>query len=137
LKPAGLVSHGGGAVIQEGDDAYNRLEAFVKRVENPVQCGEVTDEDFYQDVLFLDSQQTLRKATLSLAGRVPTDAELSGDIDTVLDALLEDEAFYARLDEAFNDLLLTDQYMPGDSALDLLDEDIFPNTRYYEDIGDD
>ncbi len=137
LKPSGLVSHGGGAVIQEGDDSYNRLKAFVDRVENPVECAEVTDEDFYQDVLFLDSEQTLRKATLSLAGRLPTEEELAGDIDTVLESVMSEDAFYDRLTESFNDLLLTDQYLPGDNAIDLLDEDVFPNARYYEDIGDD
>ena len=137
LKPLGRVSHGGGAVIQEGDDTYNRLKAFIDRVESPVECAAANDEDFYQDVLFLDSEQTLRKATLSLAGRLPTDAELAGDMDTVLDSVMSEPEFEARLMEVFNDLLLTDQYLPGDTAIDLLDEDVFPNARYYENIGDD
>lgn len=137
LKPLGAVSHGGGAVIAEGDDTYNRLRAFVERVENPVECSAANDEDFYQDVLFLDAEQTLRKATLSLAGRLPTEAERQGNIDEVLDAVMSEDGFETRIVESFNDLLLTDMYLAGDTALDLLDEDLYPNARYYESIGDD
>lgn len=137
LKPLGVVSHGGGAVIQEGDDVYNRLKAFVERAENPSECVATADDDFYQDVLFLDSEQTLRKATLSLAGRLPTSEELAnGNIDQVLDGVMQEEAFYDRLREHFNDLLLTDMYLEGDTAIDLLDEDIFPNARYFDSIDD-
>ena len=138
LKPLGRVSHGGGAVIQEGDDVYNRIKAFVDRADSPTTCESANDEDFYQDVLFLDNAQTMRKATLSLAGRVPTQAELSTDnIDAVLDTVMSEDAFYTRLTESYNDLLLTDMYLQGSAAVDLLDEDLFPNSRYFEDIGDD
>lgn len=138
LKPLGRVSHGGGAVITEGDDVYNRLKAFVDRSENPSTCTAANDEDFYQDVTFLDAQQTMRKATLSLAGRLPTAAELeSGNLDAVLDTVMSEDAFFERLTESYNDLLLTDMYLPGTSAVDLLDEDIFPNARYFDDIGDE
>ena len=138
LKPTGTISHGGGSVIADGDDVYNRLKAFVDRAENPSACTAANDDDFYQDVMFLDNKQTMRKATLSLAGRTPTQAEIdNGDLDSVLDQVMSEEAFYDRLTEHFNDLLLTDMYLQGDSAIDLLDEDMFPNARYYEDIGDD
>lgn len=138
LKPLGRVSHGGGAVITEGDDVYNRLKAFVDRSGGEETCAEANDEDFYQDVLFLDNAQTMRKATLSLAGRVPTQAELDGgDIDAVLESVMTEDAFYQRLTESYNDMLLTDMYLQGSAAVDLLDEDLFPNARYFEDIQDD
>ena len=137
LKPLGRVSHGGGAVMSEGDDVYNRLKAFVDRSGATETCPEANDEDFYQDVLFLDAEQTLRKATLSLAGRIPTQAEREGEIDAVLDQLMTEEAFYQRLTESYNDLLLTDMFLQGTSAVDLLDEDLFPNARFYDDIADD
>lgn len=138
LKPLGTVSHGGGAVISEGDDVYNRLKAFVDRAENPSACTAANDEDFYRDVQFLDTEQTMRKATLSLAGRLPTDEEMqSGDLDATLDQVMSEDAFYDRLVEHFNDLLLTDMYLSGDDAVQLLDEDLFPNRMYYDNIGDD
>jgi hypothetical protein len=138
LKPLGAVSHGGGAVISEGDDVYNRLKAFVDRAENPSACTAANDEDYYQGVQFLDTEQTMRKATLSLAGRLPTNEELnSGDLDATIEQVMSEDAFYDRLLEHFNDLLLTDMYLRGDDAVQLLDEDLFPNARYYEDIGDD
>ncbi len=137
LKPLGRVSHGGGAVITEGDDVYNRLKAFVDRSENPSTCAAANDEDFYQDVLFLDNAQTMRKATLSLAGRAPTAAELAGDnLDAALDSVMTEETFYQRLTETYNDLLLTDMFLQGSAAVDLLDEDVFPNARYFDAIQD-
>jgi len=138
LKPMAKVSHGGGQVIEEGDDVYNRLKAFVDRSGNAPPCTQADDSDFYEGVQMLDDQQTIRKATLSLAGRLPTDEELqSGDIDAVLDNVMQEDAFYTRLNESFNDLLLTDMYLSGDDAIQLLDEDVYPNSRYYENIGDD
>lgn len=137
LKPLARVSHGGGAVIAEGDDVYNRLKAFVQRSENPSTCSAANDDDFYQDVVFLDDAQTMRKAALSLAGRVPSQVELdSGNLDAVLDQLMGEPAFEQRLTESFNDLLLTDMYLPGASAIDLVDEDMFPDVRYWESIND-
>ena len=81
----------------------------------------------------------LRKASLSLAGRLPTAAEIEqaeqGEIDAVLDALLTEEAFYERLVEMYNDVLLQNKYLDGENALNLLRSDDYPARRWYNDLG--
>lgn len=82
----------------------------------------------------------LRKASLSLAGRLPTAAEMqqaeqAGGIDAVLDAMLQEPAFYERLVEMYNDVLLQNKYLDGENALSLLRSEDFPQRRWYNDLG--
>lgn len=138
LKPLGVIAHGGGKIIEEGDDVYNRLKAFIEIVKSDKgACEEADDSSFFKDIEFLDADQTLRKASLNLAGRLPTAAEQSGDFDAVLDAMLSEDAFYDRLTEHWNDLLLTDQYLSGEDAINLLSDETYPNRKYYDMIADD
>jgi hypothetical protein len=73
----------------------------------------------------LDDRRLLRRATLSLAGRLPTQAELAAvaekgrdAIPAILDGVMQEDAFYDRLREAFNDIFLTVGYIDGaESAL--------------------
>ncbi len=85
---------------------------------------------------------TLRKASLQLAGRLPTESEVNlvnseGEtgLSTVLDSLMIEDAFYDRIMEMFNDLILTDRYlnangMPAE-ALNLIQ--IFPDAFWFGD----
>ena len=87
-------------------------------------------------------EDTLRKASLQLASRLPTDAELSlvssqgeAGLSSVLDSLMTEEAFYERIMEMFNDLILTDRYLTGNGmpaeALNLMR--IFPDAFWFGD----
>ena len=65
-------------------------------------------------------RQLLRRTTLSLAGRLPTEHEIAAvekdglkAMDGVLDSLMREEAFSDRLKEAFNDILLVRGYDGG------------------------
>lgn len=85
---------------------------------------------------------TLRKASLAVAGRMPTQSELKsveagGDaaLQTVLDNMMNEETFYERLAEMFNDQLLTDKYMSENNStggIQLLSMDDFPNRSWYD-----
>ncbi len=140
LKATGRMAHGGGQLMEVGDENYQRLDAFINRAESDSKCEVADDAEFFQDVQFLDFEQTLRKVTLSLAGRMPTDAEMNSlmneGLDPVLDSVLTEEAFANRLVESFNDTLLTDRYASGDLAVKLLDEDVYPNREWYGDNTD-
>ncbi len=137
LKPLGVIAHGGGQVIEEGDDVYNRLKAFVEIAKADTgECEVADDSSFFKDIQYLDAEQTLRKATLNLAGRLPTAEEQAGDFDSVLDTVLAEDAFYDRLTEHWNDLLLTDQYLTGEDAINLLNDETFPNRKYYDMMAD-
>ena len=65
----------------------------------------------------LNDQRLLRRLTLSLAGRLPTKKELAAirteklkALPPILDGVMEEEAFYNRLAEGFNDIFLTRGY---------------------------
>jgi hypothetical protein len=85
---------------------------------------------------------TLRNATVQLAGRLPTEAEITQVINegesgfsTVMARVMNEDEFYVRLTEIFNDVFLTDKYHSSndsDGAINLLDTDDFPNRRWYD-----
>ncbi|MEO1272108.1 MAG: DUF1592 domain-containing protein, partial [Myxococcota bacterium] len=140
LKPANIVAHDGGLILEDGSVEYQALEDMIRRVEQPVSCGPGnSSQDMFQGLVLATPQQTLRKATLNLAGRLPTDDEAAiveqagvQGLDPVLDRLMNEPAFYERLTEIFNDLLLTDKYLGRSNALDLLDGDFYPEARWYD-----
>jgi len=85
---------------------------------------------------------TLRNATVQLAGRLPTDAEITQVVNegedgfsAVMARVMNEDEFYIRLTEIFNDVFLTDKYLrvnQFNGALNLLDSDDYPNRRWYD-----
>ncbi len=119
VKVTGGLSHGGQTVYLSGSTGYRILEEFVRRANSPDLPDDATATEqpagsFFDGVRMLDDRQLLRKASLSLAGRLPTNRELEriaagGQtvIPEILDQIMREEAFYERLREAFNDIFLT------------------------------
>lgn len=117
LKPVGKMSHGGGQVLDPASPQYAALQELLDRFGKPDSCVETGTAASLDGVQLLDAKQTLRKAALHLAGRLPTDdenAKLSaggeGALDAALDGLMSEDAFYGRVQEMWNDVLLTDKY---------------------------
>lgn len=54
-----------------------------------------------------------------------------------LDPVLEEEAFYVRIQEIYNDLMHTDAMLDGDAAIDALDEGRFLNKRWCDLLRDE
>ena len=139
LKPSGQVEHDGGVLIPTDSEDYAVMEEMVTRFRNPVTCGEAsTSEAHFEGVVLMTPEETLRKATLNLVGRLPTAAEefrvATGGIealDVELDRMMLEDAFYARLEQMWNDQFLVERYVGGDEAVDLLDEEFYPNARWY------
>ena len=86
--------------------------------------------------------QTLRNATVQLAGRLPTEAETAkvvaegeAGFAAVMDEVMNEDEFYNRLNEIFNDVFLTDKYLVVNTgstgALSLLDSDDYENRTWY------
>ncbi|MGH1342921.1 MAG: DUF1588 domain-containing protein [Nannocystales bacterium] len=154
LKPTLGIEHEGGERFKEGSAEYNAFVEMMNRLDAPSSCeeGDITEE-FFDGVELLDERATLRKATLALAGRLPTIEEdmrvQEGSweaLDAILDEVMTDPVFYDRLREIYNDKFLTDRYYGGTQALDLLDyeEDDngnpggdFPNAYWFEGLPDD
>ncbi len=130
-KPLGQRDHGGGTVLQEDSEEYKILTRFVEEL----RTGEektCTGADLL-GVKSLDNRETLRKAALTLAGRFPTEEEFARvatdeGLDQVVLKLTEEELFYDRLREIWNDALLTERALDAgvgavfDNGKDLYDD---------------
>jgi hypothetical protein len=121
LKVTGKLRHGGKEVLKPDSAGYRVLADFVHRVNTPPDevlaaavAGEKNATPFFDGIVMLDDRKLLRRLTLSLAGRLPTDTELGAitsqgrsSLPALLDAVMNEEAFYTRLREGFNDIFLT------------------------------
>jgi hypothetical protein len=139
-KASNQTGHAGGSPAAQGSPAYNALADMVTKtkactVGTVTTTGIVNGTGYYR----------LRKATLSLAGRLPTaaeeaavnsagtsDAAITMAINTRLDTVMNEAAFYARLKEIYNDRLLTDYYATNSRALSELDLGNFANRAYFD-----
>lgn len=96
------------------------------------------------EALTLESnQETLRRVALQLVSRLPTPAEITrvgGDgtagLRVVIDSMMNEPAFYERLDEIFNDWLHTNRYLStngNEAAIGLMNN--YPTARWYDTGG--
>ncbi len=116
LKAVGKLDHVGKEAIKADSAAYQVLADFVTRLYTAPKTI-VEDKNappFFDGIVMLSDRQLLRRITLSLAGRLPTESELATiardgrkALPGLLDAIMKEEAFYSRLREAFNDIFLT------------------------------
>lgn len=131
LKATGKLDHEGEEVLKPDSAGYRILADFVKQVTAPAKESKTATKPdappFFADVVMLDDQSIIRRATLSLAGRLPSREELKRDVKSHLDALMKEDAFYERLREGFNDIFLTLGADGGDS--NILSYDHFSKTR--------
>ena len=133
-KPSGKTSHGGGEVIKADSEEYRIIAALLEQLEDPVECSD-GDGAQLDGVVLLSPDETLRKAALHLVGRLPNadevkEVEAGGEeaLAEVVRGMLEEDGFYDRLGDIFNDLLLTDRYTAYTGfAIDLLNKDDYPN----------
>lgn len=127
VKVSGGLEHGGGTQLKPDSTGYKILERFV-RGEGTVVRAE--PPPFFQGVRMATPHRLLRRITLSLAGRLPTEQERkTSSIDAVLDGILNEDGFYERLKEGFNDIFLTVGY--SGNADDALSYDHFEKTRHW------
>ena len=83
-KVTGGLSHGGGAQLTVESTGYAALSELVTLVLQEAGDPEDTSsDDFFKDLILATPAETLRRAALMLAGRVPTESEIelaeSGD----------------------------------------------------------
>lgn len=143
VKVTGGLDHGGADVLPPESAGFRILADFVRRVNGESPSGvapatqEVAGRPFFDGVQMLDDRRLLRRATLSLAGRLPTSAELAsiaqqsrGVFNEVLDGLLQEDAFYERLKEGFNDVFLT-LGIDGNADQTVLSYEHFEKTRHW------
>lgn len=141
-KPTRQTDHEGGLRVAIGSPEHKALLELQSRLESGKEpCGD-TPSVVPTEVVLADPSATLRKASLQLAGRLPTEEELAGvqaDPASLRDAILgltSEEAFYEWLRVAFNDALLTDQFLGyGGRAIDTMNADDFGAIKDYKGEG--
>lgn len=139
-KPLGKLDHGGGTIFESEDDpGYQKIVKLVQRLNDSDSCPN-TEARFIAGVQMSGPTETYRKAALSLAARLPTEEEEQIVADggmpaalALMDGLMKEEAFYERLKEKYNDLMLTDFYL-GDE-FDVIGGGDQYNPRWYEEIN--
>ncbi len=135
LKATGKLDHEGEVVLKPDSTGYRILDKFVRQLDG-VQPQAATDAPpFFDGISMLDDQRLLRRVTLSLAGRLPSDAELKSlgkpdALSKVLDAVMKEDAFYDRLREGFNDIFLT-VGIDGNADATVLAYEHFEKTRLW------
>lgn len=144
LKAEGRIKHGGKEVLKPGSAGSKTLEDFIRHVTTPpgadvakAKAAAGNGRPFFDGIVMLDDSKLLRRATLSLAGRLPTEAELTTlkrdglkAMTGLLDAVMKEEAFYDRLREGFNDIFLT-VGADGNPDQNVLSYDHFPTRQWY------
>ncbi|MBK8997965.1 MAG: DUF1588 domain-containing protein [Myxococcales bacterium] len=135
FKPLGDIDHGGGVVFEAGSPEHQALESFVKNLPATEACAGGGSAMSFDDVVQLDALSTLRKASITLLGRLPKPAEIEkvvtegeAALSAVLLEMMKEDAFFDRIKEIFNDVYLTDRYLGYSSyAANLLNKTQFPN----------
>ncbi len=122
----------------DGDCASNVAE-YIMYAFNGLTLYEAATS--LEGVSVINLDQTLRNATVQLAGRLPTDAETAqvlaeGETGfaAVMNEVMAEDEFHNRLNEIFNDVFLTDKYLwvnQSNGALNLLDSDDYENKSWY------
>ncbi|MGY8642233.1 MAG: DUF1592 domain-containing protein [Verrucomicrobiales bacterium] len=109
------IEHEGGDVLEKGSTGYKILEAFVNgSMSSKSQAPKVP---FFEGITMLDDRRLLRRLSLSLAARLPRQPEYDlvekdglAAIPGIMDGLMNEDAFYERLLESFNDIFLMKGY---------------------------
>jgi hypothetical protein len=142
VKVAGGLDHGGADVLEPDSTGYRILAEFVRRVNARSSTTRPVVEDrnlppFFDGVVMLEPRRLLRRVTLSLSGRLPTDAEMAAvaakgldGLPPLLDGLMKEDAFYDRLREGFNDIFLT-AGLDGNPEATVLSYEHFTKTRLW------
>jgi hypothetical protein len=143
LKAAGGLDHGGGEVLKSDSTGYHILARFARRLSDATDNADaettLTDLDsapYFEGVAMISDERLLRRVTLSLAARLPTEQERAAvnehgmeAFDPILDQLMQEAAFYERLKEGFNDIFLTLGY--DGNGEEALSYDHFEKTRLW------
>ncbi len=132
LAKATGVGHQGGAVLTVDSPEYMAFEIFLRLLDGQ-NNGSVETTDLFAGFELAGPEETLRRASLLLAGELPTAEDLAavagGDENTLrylIRLLMQGEGFHQFLVEGANDRLLTDKWIE-DVPVDLFFEPFYPD----------
>ena len=113
------VGHGGGIQVPAGSKNFQNLERFIRALEQSAATDSFVSPDrLFDGVTMAPPATTLRRASLILAGRLPTAAELEqvrngglGALRRAIRGLMVGPRFHDFLIRSSNDQLLTDRHL--------------------------
>ena len=115
-KIQGALGHGGGIQVAAGTDEYANMERFLTLLGEDVGPVALTPETLFDGAEMESARNTLRRAAIIFAGRIPTEEEYesteSGGLASLRAAirvLMEGPEFHEFLVRGANDRLLTDR----------------------------
>ncbi len=118
LSKATGVGHGGGPQIATGSDEYTALSTLVSLLEG--EAERVAAQSAFGAATLAGPETTLRRAALTVARRLPTEAELASvrgggvaALRQALRGLMDGPGFHAFLLDGANDRLHTDGFFFG------------------------
>ena len=118
------VAHGGGVQAAAGTEDYANLQRFLSLLGEAVSSISITPETLFDGVTIETPRQTLRRAALVFAGRIPTEAEYAaiqggseGALRATIRGLMTGPEFHDFLIRASNDRLLTDRELRANFIL--------------------
>ena len=110
------VQHGGGAQVPVDSPDFANMERFLMLLGEEIAPAPLTPETLFDTVVLASPRQTLRRAALIFAGRIPTAEEYAavedGDesaLRATVRGLMTGPQFHEFLLRAGNDRLLTDR----------------------------
>lgn len=145
VKARGGASHVGGDRFTDGmnDPDFVALANFVSRARN---CDAGPGSGNNEKVMLGTGYEQLHRIVSTLGSRTPSvdetnlvaaandQAGIDTALDAVMDGLMNEAPFYARVREMYNDLILTDKDADDrGSVTNNFDLDAFSNRDYYED----
>tara|TARA_E500000331_G_scaffold357876_1_gene421387 strand:- start:354 stop:1052 length:699 start_codon:yes stop_codon:yes gene_type:complete len=118
-KPRLAVPHGGGALLSADSNEYQALVQFLELLNADIdESNNVSLDGFWEGVTLATPEQTLRRAALIVAQRVPTDEELASvvsgseeDLRATVRGLMDGDGFHRFLTTGANDRLFTDAFL--------------------------
>ena len=126
-KVRGGSAHGGGVQLACDDDAFKKLEDFLQLLGANEAPGDlICSDSLFDGVSLTNSRETLRRAALIIAGRLPTDNEYTlaqsddSTLRSTIKALMTGDNFHEFLIRGANDKLLT-KALAGDGDLKFAD----------------
>jgi mono/diheme cytochrome c family protein len=135
-KPQGISAHGGGVQLSAGSSQLEDWLSFLSSVNNEIAGTGSDVQGIFAAVAKMDNEQTLRKAALLYAGRLPTAQELASvsggseaDLAAAVRGLMTGDDFESFLMEAANDRLLTEAFSA--SLFSVVDRFRYPNSLQY------
>ena len=142
-KPQGITLHGGGTQLTAGSNDLLQWQAFVTAVQTEISStgSGGSSTDIFALVTNVDNEETLRKAAILFAGRLPTESELSNvssasesELREAIRDLMSGDGFHDFLIEGANDRLLTRAF--SGSVFSIVDRNYYPNSsKYYQAQG--